>query len=206
MDPIEISHNEYAELQKRPSQEEFAAEKRRADEAVEALGEIKPKLETAEAAQKAAEEGKEAAEKKLKEADEEKAQVTLRDERLGKLGDGFMAKLGDTTKANLKEDAGKMEDEAWEKRLSEVEELASVKRDLKLDPKAAEGDAISQAAGKKAGADEFSQEEVASSAAGDLGGGSNSNGGSPDGDPTVHERRSVARGLLGGKPAAKSDD
>lgn len=205
MDPIEISHNEYAELQKRPSQEELAAEKRRADEASDALGETKTKLETAEAALKTAEEGKEDAEKKLKDAEEEKAQVTLREERLGKLGDGFMAKLGDTTKANLKEDAGKMEDEAWEKRLTEVEELSSVKRDLKIDPKATtDDDPISKATGN-AGADEFSTEEVASSAASDLGGGS-SNGGSPDGDPTVHERRSVARGLLGGKPAPKNDD
>lgn len=205
MDPIEISREEYASLNKRPSEEEFAAEKKRADEATEALGEANKKLETAEAAQKTAEEKSEAAEKKLKDAEEEKAQVTLRDDRLGKLGDGFMAKLGDTTKANLKEDAGKMDDEGWEKRLTEVEELASVKRELKLDPKANGGKDAIDAAASNGGtkSDEFSHEEVASSLAGSGGGGGEEPGG--DGEPSVNARRSVARGLLPGG-TKKTDD
>ena len=201
MSEIEISREEYASLQGRPSKEEFAAEKERADKATEDLAEANKKLEAEEAAKKTAEEGKDEAEKKLKTAEEEKAESKLRDERLEKFGDGFLAKLGDTTKTNLKSDAGKMEEEAWENRVKEVEELAGVKRDAKSDKKDdKKDDAISKAGGDEGG-DEFSHEEIASSAAGDLGGG---DGGAGDGDPTVHDRRSVARGLLGGAPKTET--
>lgn len=197
MDQIEISKEEYASLQKRPSSEEFAAEKKRADDAVAALGEANGKVETAEAAQKKAEEEKAETDKKLKTADEEKAEATLRDERFGKLGTAFVAKLGDTTKANLKADAGKMEEEAWEKRLAEVEELAEVKRDAKLDK---ETDPIA-AATRNGNGDEFSHEEVASSLAAEMGGSGNEG----DGEPTIGARRSVARGLIP-KPANPATD
>jgi hypothetical protein len=202
MSEIEISREEYASLQGRPSKEEFAAEKERADKASEDLAEANKKLEAAETAEKQAKEEKDEAEKKLKTAEEEKAESKLRDERIEKFGDGFLAKLGDTTKTNLKSDAGKMEEEAWENRVKEVEELAGVKRDAKSDKKDKKDDPISQATGDEK-SDEFSHEEVASSAAGDLGGG---DGGAGDGDPTVHERASVARGLLGGGPKTEKTD
>lgn len=198
MDPIEISREEYASLTKRPTEEEFAAQKKRADDAEAELSETKTKLEAEEAARKKADEEKEAAEAKVKAADEEKAAAQLRDDRFGKLGDGFIAKLGDTTKANLREDAGKLDEEAWEKRLAEVEELAEVKRDTKLkggkttpaDPSANGG------GGGSSEEDEFSMEELASSVAG---------GGDGDDDlPSSHQRQSVAAGLISG-PAKKSD-
>lgn len=195
MSEIEINAEEFAELKGRPSKTELSAAIERAEKAETEIAELKPKVEAAETAQKKAEEEKEEAEKKLKTAEEEKAEVTLRDERFNKLGDGFVAKLGDTTKENLRTDAGKMEDEAWDKRLTEVEELAGVKRDVKLDPKdkgkkTPEGKKPEGKDESSSEEEEFSFEELAESAAG---------GGDADGDlPSAGQRQSVARGLLGG--------
>lgn len=214
MDPIEISREEYASLQKRPSAEEFAAEKQRADEATEKVGDLTTKLETAETAQKKAEDDLKEKEGKLKEAEEEKAAVELKSERIGKLGDGFMHKLGEQTKKNLGEQASEMKDDAWEGRLSELEELAGVKRDAKLQKGNGNGGSGNDAAdtGKTAPEkkeDEFSSEELAStvvlnddgSEQASTGGGS---GGS--GEPSMSERASVARGLLGKKKTTEKTD
>jgi len=195
MDPIEISKEEYASLSKRPTEEEFASVKKRAEDAEADLDKAKKDLEAAETAQKAAEEGKGESDKKLKEAEEEKAEITLREERLGKLGDGFIGKLGENTQANLKADAGKFEEEAWEKRLVELEELAKVKRDAKK-----EGGEADPLADPPAASDEFSHEEMASSVTGaDTGGGGESGSSAA---PSMNQRRSVARGLFGKKPTA----
>lgn len=197
MGDIDISGEEYAELKGRPSKDELAAAEKRATEAESEVADLKPKVEEAETAQKKAEDEKAESDKKLKELEEEKAQVTLRDERFGKLGDGFVAKLGDTTKENLRGDAGTMEDEAWEKRLSEVEEMAGVKRDTKLDPKK-NGKKPSDKKDESAAEteeEEFSIEELASSSAG---------GDGEDESPTVAKRQSVARGLLSPKSPEKS--
>jgi len=199
MGEIDISGEEYAELKGRPSKDELAAAEKRATEAESTVNDLKPKVEAAETAQKKAEDEKAESDKKLKELEEEKAQVTLRDERFGKLGTGFVAKLGDTTKENLRNDAGKMEDADWDKRLSEVEEMAGVKRDVKLDAKKggkkpAEKDESAGATEEEA---EFTIEELAASSAG---GGDEENAA-----PTVNQRQSVARGLLGSKKTEKSE-
>lgn len=192
MDPVEISHSEYAELHKRPSVEEFAAEKQRADKAEADKAEAERKLEAEEAARKTADDGKKESDEKLAKLSEEKAEADLRDERFGKLGTAFIAKLGDATKTNLKRDAGTLDEEAWNARLTEVEELASVKRDAKLDENA-DPLATPPAGSGGGGGEEFSASEIAGSAAGGLGGG----GG--DAAPSVHQRGAAARGLFGNK-------
>lgn len=209
---IEINADEYAELKGRPSKDELAAAEKRATEAEEARATAEKKAEDAEAAQKKAEEAKEGAETKLKEAEEAQAVTKLRDERFGKLGDGFLGKLGDTTKSNLKEDAGTMEEEAWEKRLAEVEELAGVKRDAaaKKGSKETENKTSNNGAGGDGGSgdensseeEEFSMEELAESIAG--GGSDNGEGGGAM--PSSQARRSVARGLIGGGGSKKGDE
>lgn len=199
MGEIDISGEEYAELKGRPSKDELAAAEKRAAEAEAEVATLKPKVEEAETAQKKAEDEKAEADKKLKELEEEKAQVTLRDERFGKLGEGFVAKLGDTTKENLRGDAGEMEDEAWEKRLSEVEEMAGVKRDTKADAKKTGKKTEKKTEDEESSSgddEEFSMEEIAESVAGD---------GGEDDAPSANQRASVARGLLGSKKTEKSD-
>lgn len=210
MDPIEISHSEYAELQKRPSQEELAAEKKRADEAIEKAGKLEKDLETAEAAQKKAEGERDEKAEKLKEAEEEKATFELRQERVGKLGEGFMHKLGENTKRNLTEQAGTMKDEEWDARLAEVEELASTKRDAKLENKgggAAEEDKDKKPPTNSNGngsGDEFSEEELASTVV--IGGDGEEHGGGGGSEPSLTQRSSVMRGLISGrKETAKTE-
>lgn len=83
----------------------------------------------AEAKASTAETAKAAAEKERDELKESQRQVAMRDERWGKLGSGFVAKLGDHTKKRLQEAAASVDDAEWDAKLSEVEELASVKRD-----------------------------------------------------------------------------
>src|SRR3712207_8100263 len=89
---------------------------------------------------------------------------------MGTLGSAFVAKLGDNTKANLARDAAAMSDDAWNTRLGEIEELASVKRDAKLDGEQGDGEK-GEGDGAQAGAKDtlFTQDEVAR--AGAIGGG-----------------------------------
>lgn len=200
MDKLEISPEEYASLSKRPTVEEFAAEKKRADDAEAEKAEADKKVEAAEIAQKKAEDEKAEADKKVTAAEEEKAESTLREERFGKLGAGFIAKLGETAKANLRKDAGKLEEEAWDNRVKEIEELAGVKRDAKGDGNTpADPLATPPATNGNGSSDEFSMEELASSAAGDSSG----SGGSTQ--PSVNQRRSVAAGLFGKSKTTESD-
>jgi hypothetical protein len=213
MSEIEINAEEYAELKARPTKADFETAEKRAKTAEDELAESKRKVESAEAAQKKAEEERDEKDKELKKAEEAQAQATLRDERIGKLGDGFMAKLGETTRSNLKEDAGSMEDEAWEKRLSEVEELSSTKRDAKLDPKKGGGGKPEPSKNGNGGGDggsteaasteedEFSVEELAESIAGGGSDGSGDGGGMP----SSHQRRSLARGLVGSGSKPKDE-
>jgi hypothetical protein len=91
------------------------------------------KIETAEVAQKRAEDERDA-EKAERAKLEEQAQRTERSkQRLDALGPGFLAKLGDTSKAVLAELAGTATDENWDLALREREELAGVKRDAQAD-------------------------------------------------------------------------
>lgn len=193
MADIEIDSREYAELQQRPTKDELAAATERANTAEAAKAEAERKVEAEEAAKKTAEDDAKAAKDELKTLKDEKAETDLASERFGKLGDGFVAKLGDSTKSNLRRDAGKMEETAWDSRLKEVEEMAGVKRDAKKDSTTSTDDPLAEPA-KAAGADEFSAEEIASSAAGGL-----SNDGGGNTEPSTTQRGGVARGLFGSK-------
>lgn len=196
MAEIEIDSREYAELQQRPTKEALAAAEERASTAESAKAEAERKLEAEEAAKKTAEDDAKAAKDELKTLKDEKAEADLANERFGKLGAGFVEKLGESTKSNLRRDAGKMEEKAWDERLKEVEEMAGVKRDAKKDDSPTTDDPLADPPASSAGADEFSAEEIASSAAGGLSGDS---GGSST-QPSVTQRGGVARGLFGKKP------
>ena len=175
MDTIEIKRDEYAELQKRPTQDDLASVTKRAEDAEEAKAQADRDLEAAEAKVTAAEEAKAEAERERDALKAEKDAADLSADRMGKLGAGFVAKLGEKTKANLTKDSREMSDEAWEARLEELSEAYGVKHD--------EG-----ASEEESAEGEFSREEVASA---HLGGeGEGAKGASPQ------ERKSIFGGLL----------
>lgn len=188
MDTIEISRDEYASLQRRPSTEDLAAEKERADKAEERAEAAEKKVEETEAKLAEEKEAREAADKKVQEAEEAKAKDDLAKERMGKLGKGFTAKLGDFTRERVEAQARDMSDEDWEARLKELEETTSVKRDEGgSEPEENDGEA-----GKKSGkSGEFSREEVAASRSGNGGG-----EGADGEEPSPESRASVMRGLM----------
>jgi hypothetical protein len=164
---LEATAAKVPDLEKKVTETEAtaAAEKQRADEAVA----------------------------KVTEAEEKANRQTLRDQRWEALGSAFTAKLDamPTTKGNLLTQAETLDDSGWDARLSEIEEIASIKRD-------AQGDGGS-GSGSGASKDDnpiFSKEEVAS-----FGGGSG-NGGAERHTPSVSERRSVVGKLF--TPAKKS--
>lgn len=128
----------------------------KADELAEKVRDLTSKVETAETAQKAAEEKAATLETEKKGLEEKAQRATLKDKRLGALGDGFMAKLGDFTRERLSEAAGTQSDEEWEATLKEKEEMADVKRDAKK-----EG-GTETAKGTDAPSPSFGSEEVAS--------------------------------------------
>ena len=194
MSEIEIGADEFAELKGRPTKDEFAALQTKLTEAEEAAATARKAAEDAETAQKKAEGERDEKSEALKKLEEEAAETKLRDERLEALGDGFLAKLGETTKSNLREDAAKMEDEAWGNRVTELEELSGVKRDTKIDPKkggstppAKKPDTGGGGGGEDA---EFDIDEIAESVAGGADGGEG-------GLASTGARKSLARGLVG---------
>lgn len=196
MSQIEINADEYAELKGRPNKEELASLERKVTEAEEAASTARKAAEEAETAQKKAEGERDEKDKALKKLEEEQSEAKLRDERLEALGDGFLAKLGDQTKTNLREDAAKLEGDAWERRVSELEELSGAKRDTKLDPKKGGGGGAGggsktdpPAKGGGGAEDEFSVEEIAESVAGSSE--------EESGLATSGQRTSIARGLVG---------
>lgn len=186
MDTIEISKDEYASLQKRPSPEELAAEKDRAEKAETAKAEAEKKVEELETEAKKEKERADEAEKKVTEAEENKAKDDLAKERIGKLGKGFTAKLGEFTRSRVEDQARVLSEDDWEARLKELEETTEVKRD--------EGGAEEtpeEKAAKAAKGSEFSKEEIARANAG--GGGGNSADGT---EPSPESRQGVMRGLI----------
>lgn len=187
---IEISRDEYASLQQRPTPEALAAEKTRADEAETAKAEAEQKVEKAEADLATEKEARETAEQKVKDAEEESAKDTLAKDRLSKLGKGFKAKLGDFTRERVETQARELSDDDWEARLKELEETTEVARD--------EGGAETPAEAA-ASKDTFTREEVASARSG-SGGGSGGAGGNGE-EPSPESRQSVMRGLVA--PASK---
>lgn len=169
METIEIPKTEYAELTARPTRQELDDAKARADKA-------EGDVETAEAAQKSAEEKSAELQKKVDAADETARQGTLREDRIKELGAGFLAALGDKTKERLRTQAGVLADDEWTARLEELEELSGKKRDLG----ATEGDKDK---------DTFTAEELARFNGGHDGGGLG------DKQPSPVQRRSVLGGL-----------
>lgn len=124
MSKIEIEESDLAALR---------AERKEALEKVDALKDenrtLLTKVETAEVAQKRAEDEKAAAERKVTEAEEKAQRASRRDTRMSALGAGFLAALGETSKARLSELAGTCSDEQWNVELAEREEIAKVRRD-----------------------------------------------------------------------------
>lgn len=193
MEKREIALSEYDELRGRPTQDELTAEKKRADEASEKLAESERAVEEAEAAQKKAEKERDEEKGKREKLEEEARSGELSTERLGKLGNDFTEALGEKTRERLTEQAGKLEDEEWEARLTELEDLTETKRDAGAGEEGAPGGSGGSGSGGT-----VSREETASTRVG--GGG---NGGSGE-QPSDASRKSVMSGLIGG-PSKKSD-
>lgn len=179
MDPIEISREEYAELQKRPEPGKLEDAEKRASDAIERAETAEKRVEELEASEKKLKDDLEEANQKISKSEEEAQQVQLRDERMGKLGAGFIEKLGETTKQRLTEQAKTFSDEEWQGRLEELSELLGVEVDAK-----GEGGS----GGKEP---EFSREDAARTG---VGGGT---GGSPNGQADPTQQRSVVAGLVG---------
>lgn len=160
---MDIDQAKYDELMGRPSKEELAAEKDRADKAETALETANKAVEAAEIAQKKAEKENDET-KAAKEAAEETVRASeMASERLGKLGKDFKAALGENTTKRVEEQAKSLKDDEWESRLVELEELTSKKRD--------EGGEATAASTTATGDGNVTAEETASARLGTGGGG-----------------------------------
>lgn len=189
MGEITIEQSEFAELQKRPSQEELAAAVKRAEDAEEAKAQAEKDKEAAEIAKKTAEDEKAESDKKLKEAEEVANQTELADSRYSKLGSKFLAKLPESIASKLKDQAKTMKDEEWSSRLEELSELVKVKSDEKLSEQE-EAEAKENGGGGEGGSgseEEFTAEQIAR-----AGAGSGSGSGSA---PSPQARAGVFSGL-----------
>jgi hypothetical protein len=158
---VQIEESELATLRKERDDARAEAQKAATEkaDAERAVTEAETKANTAE-------EAKKNAEKERDELKESQRQVAMRDKRMGELGDGFIAKLGDRTKESLRKTAETASDEAWNERLEEIEEIASVKRDAKKDGESGnDGDGNGTGTGKNEAASSkdgvFENEEIA---------------------------------------------
>lgn len=198
---MDIDQARYDELMARPTKEELAQEKTRADEAEQAKVEAERKVEELETAKKKAEKDLEEANTALDEAKEEGRKAELASERLGALGNDFKDALGEFTSKRLDEQAKTLSDEEWDARLTELEELSEVKRDATSeeddddDAKGGKGKSTSRGKGKDG---EFSREEVAAAR---LGNGKNGGDGT---EPSPEERRSVVGSLIPARKTAET--
>lgn len=160
MSLIQIEESELSILRKErdDARTELAAAK-------ETNRELSTKVETAEAAEKAAKEELASVTKAKTDLEEKAQRAEIGTKRLAALGTGFMAKLGEFSKGRLNELAGTASDEEWEAGLKEREELAGVKRDVVAEAGAAGGGAPAPAGGAGAPvapAHTFADTEVAS--------------------------------------------
>lgn len=187
MGDLDISREEYAELQKRPTPEALAAEAKRADDAEAAKAEADRAVETAEAAQKTAETERDELKKKVDEFEEKARQEELASGRLSKLGKGFKDKMGERTAKQFKVDAATMSDDKFEERVAELEETLSVKRD--------EG---GESPEETASENTFTPEEITASAVG-----SDRSGGGNGSAPSESARSAVMGGLVGSVTGGK---
>ena len=115
------------------------------DQLAESNRALTTKVETAEAAQKRAEDERDTEKAERTKLEDQAHRGELSKQRLSTLGPGFLAKLGDTSKAVLGELASSVSDEQWDLALKEREELAGVKRDAQVggaQPPPATGDAF----------------------------------------------------------------
>lgn len=187
---VQIEDTELATLRKERDDAKGEAQTAKTEKA-----EATRAAEEAEAAKVAAETAKTEAEKKLADAQEASAKIQLRDTRMSTLGEGFKSKLGEFTSKRLSDDAGKLEDAAWEERLKELEETTSTKRDAKKDGEPSDPD--DKGKGKDGEeADQkgtlFDREEVAR-----LGVGGGDGEPSRNGDVAPAERSQVIGSLAG---------
>ncbi|MDP2622564.1 MAG: hypothetical protein Q8Q29_02060 [Actinomycetota bacterium] len=189
MEKMEIARSEYDELKGRPTKDELAAAKDQADDSGTKLKEAESAVETAEAAQKKAERERDEFKDKAERAEEEKRAGELSTERLDKLGKGFKDALGEKTQERLGKQASDMEDDDWEARLGELEELTEVKRDA--------GSEEDEGAAARGG--DLSREETASTPVG-----SRRSGGSEA--PSGAARASVIGGLVRSSGRRASED
>lgn len=189
MDTIPVPKDEYAELQKRPSVEEFAKMRERAEQAEAAKATAEKTVEEKEAEAKREKDRADEAEKKVTEAEEAQAKDDLAKDRLGKLGKGFKESLGEFTRERFETQARDLSEEEWEARVKELEETTKVKRD--------EGGTEATASGDKGG--EFSREETARTHV--RTGGTERTTGE---EPAPEQRAGVMRGLMGGGGPKKS--
>jgi hypothetical protein len=164
--------------------------KAEATAAAQAKQEAEGKVEAAEAAKVAAEEKAQQAETKVTTLEETARATALRDERIGALGDKFLERVGETARTRLQEQAKSMSDEDWNGRLTELEEIAQVKRDEKKDGSTPPAE---NNGGGNGDGPTFGSEELAR-----LGSGVTGGGGQPSGngsEPSRVARKSVASGL-----------
>lgn len=185
---MEISNEEYAALKARPTPEELAAEKKRADDAEQAKTDAEKEAEAAEVAQKKAEKDQKEAEDKLEKAEEAERARELASDRLSKLGADFKKALPESVSKRLETQAAEYNDEDYEARLKELEDLTEVQRDAKPEEN-------EEGAEESGGTPDLTREEVASAPIG-----SGRSGG--DGkEPSNAARASVIGGLM--RPKAK---
>jgi hypothetical protein len=185
---MEIEDREYQQLiadraERDRLKEELATAKTEAAK----VPDLERKVEETETAKVAAEQERDSL-KTEKETLEEQARVqTLAKERLGALGSDFLGKFGEFAKGKLEEQAGKLDDAAWEDYLKEREEMAGVARDA-----GEKGGAAPSGSGGGSGDGTFTREEVARSGAGGGGGGTSTTPSAP----SDTKRRSVVAGLV----------
>lgn len=200
MGQISVEESEYTRI--KAEREEY---KTKAEKAESERADAVKAAEDAEAAKVAAETAKAEADKKVENFEEQARKGTLASERLGALGDGFTEKIDamPTLKKNLHEQAESLSDEAWASRLTEVEEVAKVKRDAKKDGSNAGGsDPAGGGTEDEAAANKdtlFEREEVAASQVSGGGTGDTANGNGQTQTPA--SRRSLVAGLV--KPRTK---
>jgi len=187
---MEIEDREYQQLiADRAERDRIREELATAQTEAAKVPDLERKVEETETAKVAAE-GERDKLKTEKEQLEETARVaTLAKERIEALGGDFLGKFGEFAKGKLEEQAGKLDDAAWDDYLKEREEMAGVKRDA--------GEKGQPAGSGEGGSGDgtFSREEIARSGTGGSGSGSGSGGGGKTA-PTDTARRSVVAGLL----------
>lgn len=199
MDKMEIERSEYDSLKARPSQDDLTAAEKRAEEAEDAKAQADKAVEEAEAAQKKAEKERDELQEKVEKAEETEAASKLSKERIEALGNDFLGALGEKTRERLDEQAGTHEDDEWEARLEELEELTELKRDASSEEEETDDKGGSKSKSGKSG--ELTREETAAARVGGRRSSTTS-------EPSEAKRASVIGGLTrkSGQPVGAGKD